>query len=84
MDMGLKGGLMFEKFQFTIGQMSLVDYWLKSLVQVKKNEGILVLMRCSITQSRVKNKELWINYEPMRRFFQFFFFFFFKPYIKIT
>ena len=75
MDMGLKGGLMFEKFQFTIGQMSLVDYWLKSLVQVKKNEGILVLMRCSITQSRVKNKELWINYEPMRRFFQFFFFF---------
>ena len=76
MDMGLKGGLMFEKFQFTIGQMSLVDYWLKSLVQVKKNEGILVLMRCSITQSRVKNKELWINYEPMRRFFQIFFFFF--------
>ena len=83
MDMGLKGGLMFEKFQFTIGQMSLVDYWLKSLVQVKKNEGILLLMRCSISQSRVKNKELWINYEPMRRFFQFFFFFF-KPYIKIT
>ena len=76
MDMGLKGGLMFEKFQFTIGQMSLVDYWLKSLVQVKKNEGILLLMRCSITQSRVKNKELWINYEPMRRFFQIFFFFF--------
>lgn len=75
MDMGLKGGLMFEKFQFTIGQMSLVDYWLKSLVQVKKNEGILLLMRCSITQSRVKNKELWINYEPMRRFFQIFFFF---------
>ena len=75
MDMGLKGGLMFEKFQFTIGQMSLVDYWLKSLVQVKKNEGILLLMRCSISQSRVKNKELWINYEPMRRFFQFFFFF---------
>lgn len=83
MDMGLKGGLMFEKFQFTIGQMSLVDYWLKSLVQVKKNEGILVLMRCSITQSRVKNKELWINYEPKRRFFQKKFFFF-KPYIKIT
>lgn len=76
MDMGLKGGLMFEKFQFTIGQMSLVDYWLKSLVQVKKNEGILLLMRCSISQSRVKNKELWINYEPMRRFFQIFFFFF--------
>ena len=48
MDMGLKGGLMFEKFQFTIGQMSLVDYWLKSLVQVKKNGGILLLMRCSI------------------------------------
>ena len=77
MDMGLKGGLMFEKFQFTIGQMSLVDYWLKSLVQVKKNEGILLLMRCSITQSRVKNKELWINYEPMRRFFQFIYLFFF-------
>ena len=77
MDMGLKGGLMFEKFQFTIGQMSLVDYWLKSLVQVKKNEGILLLMRCSISQSRVKNKELWINYEPMRRFFQFIFYFLF-------
>ena len=61
MDMGPKGGLVFKKFQFTIGQMSLVDYWLKSLVQVKKNEGILLLMRCSISQSRVKNKELWIN-----------------------
>ena len=82
MDMGLKGGLMFEKFQFTIGQMSLVDYWLKSLVQVKKNEGILLLMRCSITQSRVKNKELWINYEPMRRFFQNFFFFFLSLTLK--
>ena len=82
MDMGLKGGLMFEKFQFTIGQMSLVDYWLKSLVQVKKNEGILLLMRCSISQSRVKNKELWINYEPMRRLFQFFFFFFLSLTLK--